>query len=298
MRGMVLDAPGEIDSSPLALREVDDPEPGPGEVRLRVRVCAVCRTDLHVIEGDLPPRQLPIIPGHQVVGDVDRLGAGCQRLELGQRAGIAWLRSTDGTCRYCQRGRENLCPNSRYTGYHANGGYAEFAVVPEAFAYELPEGSTDVEIAPLLCAGLIGYRVNVVTRSASHQQLSRRMGAVWAGDDMTRLPEKMDSAILFAPAGELVPPALEALDRGGVLSLAGIHMTEVPRLDYEQHLFYEKELRSVTANTREDGRELLAEAAQAQVKPHIVEYPMVAANRALQDLKHSRIDGTGVLVVA
>jgi propanol-preferring alcohol dehydrogenase len=333
MKGMVLDAPGEIDSSPLALREVDDPEPGPGEVRLRVKVCAVCRTDLHVIEGDLPPRQLPIIPGHQVVGDVDRLGEGCRRLNPGQRVGIAWLRSTDGTCRYCQRGRENLCPNSRYTGYHANGGYAEFAVVPVAFAYELPDGSTEVEIAPLLCAGLIGYRalkrarvpdsgrlllvgfgssahiviqiavhrgyrVYVVTRSASHQQLSRRMGAVWAGDDMARLPEKMDSAILFAPAGELVPPALEALDRGGVLSLAGIHMTEVPRLDYEQHLFYEKELRSVTANTREDGRELLAETAQARVKPHIVEYPMAAANRALQDLKHSRIDGTGVLVVA
>jgi propanol-preferring alcohol dehydrogenase len=329
---MILDRHGDIDVSPLALREVDRPEPGPAEVRVQTRVCAICRTDLHVIEGDLPARKLPIIPGHQVVGVVDQVGEGCSRLAMGQRVGIAWLRYTDGTCRYCRRGQENLCASSRYTGYDEHGGYAEFATVPEAFAYELPESFSDVEAAPLLCAGLIGYRalkrsrvpeggklllvgfgssahmviqiavhrgykVYVVTRSERHQRLSESLGAVWAGDALNHLPEKMDSAILFAPIGTLVPPTLEALDRGGTLSLAGIHMTDVPGLNYEKHLFQEKQLCSVTANTREDGRELLAEAAAATAKPHVELYPLADANRALQDLKHSRIDGTGVLVM-
>lgn len=332
MRAMVLDRQGDIDASPLALREMAAPQPGPGEVRVRTRVCAVCRTDLHIVEGDLPAQRLPIIPGHQGVGVVDRLGEGCHRLEIGRRIGIAWLRQTEGTCRFCRTGRENLCPASRYTGYHEHGGYAEFATVPEEFAYELPAGFTDVEAAPLLCGGLIGYRalqraqvpeggrlllvgfgssahvviqiaahrgyqVYVITRSQSHQRLGEQMGAVWAGDDLGKLPAKMDSAILFAPSGALVPPTLEALDRSGTLSIAGIHLTDVPPLSYEKHLFYEKELRSATANTREDGRALLAEAAAAKVLPHGVEYPLADANRALQDLKHSRIDGTGVLIV-
>jgi alcohol dehydrogenase, propanol-preferring len=332
MRALRLEQQGDIDGSPLARREAAAPQPGPGEVRVRVRVCAICRTDLHIIEGDLPPQRRPIIPGHQVVGVVDQLGEGCRRLQLGQRVGIAWLRQTDGTCRFCQSGRENLCRASRYTGYHEHGGYAEFATVPEAFAYALPPCFTDVEAAPLLCAGLIGYRalqrarvpeggrlllvgfgssahvviqiaayrgcqVYVVSRGPSHQRLSERLGAVWAGDDLGKLPAKMDSAILFAPTGTLVPPTLEALDRGGTLSIAGIRLTDVPPLSYEKHLFYEKELGSATANTREDGRALLAEAEAAHVRPHVVEYSLDDANRALQDLKHSRIDGTGVLIV-
>lgn len=335
---MVLDNQGAIEAATplggtrLALREVREPEPERCEVRVRVSVCAICRTDLHIIEGDLPAPKLPLIPGHQVVGIVDRLGDGCTRLRKGQRVGIAWLRGTDGTCKHCRNGRENLCTNSRYTGYHEDGGYAELATVPEEFAYELPDGFSDLEVAPLLCAGLIGYRalkragvpaggrllligfgssahvviqlavhrgyrVHVVTRSEGHRRLCEQLGAAWAGDDLGKVPERMDSAILFAPVGELVPPALEALDRGGILSLAGIHMSPVPPLDYERHLFYEREVRSVTANTREDGRELLAEAARANVRPQVRAYALTEANDALRDLKHSRIDGTGVLEI-
>lgn len=333
MRAMELTECGDIDSSPLSLVELPDPEPGPGEVRVRVSVCAICRTDLHVIEGDLPKAKRPIIPGHQVVGVVNRLGEGCTRLTVGQRVGIAWLRFTDGTCKHCLRGRENLCPSSRYTGYHEDGGYAEYAVVPEEFAYTLPEGLSDVEISPLLCAGLIGYRslerasvplegrlllvgfgssahvviqlavhrrheVYVVTRSESHQRMAESLGAVWAGSEMSSLPRKMDSAILFAPSGKLLPPTLEALDRGGIVSLAGIHMSDVPQMGYDRHLFHEREIRSVMSNTRADGRALLAEAVAAGVKPRVTEYPLSDANRALKDMKHSRIDGTGVLVVS
>lgn len=329
---MVLDRQGAIEACPLALREVDIPEPGSGEVRVRVRACAICRTDLHIIEGDLPSRKLPLIPGHQVVGIVDRLGAGCRRFQEGQRIGIAWLRGTDGTCKQCSHGRENLCVASRYTGYHEDGGYAEYATVPEAFAYELPESFSDTQVAPLLCAGLIGYRafkraevleggkllligfgssahvviqiavhrgcqVYVVTRSENHRRLCQELGAVWAGAELGHLPDKMDGAILFAPVGDLVPPALEVLDQGGILSLAGIHMSDVPPLNYARHLFYEREIRSVTANTRKDGHELLAEAVQADVRPQVRTYPLTEANRALQDLKASRIDGTGVLVI-
>ncbi len=329
---MVLDRSANIDDSPLVMREVDDPHPGGGEVRVRVSVCAVCRTDLHIIEGDLPERKRPIIPGHQVVGVVDELGEGCSTLKEGDRIGIAWLRSTDGTCRFCRASRENLCPSSRYTGYHSDGGYAEYTVVPEEFAYRLPGKFDDVVGSPLLCAGLIGYRALkragvpdrgklllvgfgssahvvlqialhrgyetfVVTRSKNHVQMARAMGAAWAGTDTADLPDKMDSAILFAPVGRLVPPIMAALERGGILSIAGIHLTDVPSLNYEQHLFYDKEIRSVAANTREDGRELLAEAAEAGVRPHVKTYSLADANAALQDMKHSRVDGTGVLLI-
>lgn len=332
MKAMVLDECRSADEDPLRLRDVPDPVPGPGEVRVRISVCAVCRTDLHVIEGDLPHAKKPVIPGHQAVGRVDQLGPGCRRLGTGRRIGIAWLRFTDGTCRYCRRGRENLCPASRYTGYHEDGGYAEMATVPEEFAYELPEGLDDAPTAPLLCAGLIGYRalkraavpdggrlllvgfgssahvvlpiallrgyrVHVVTRAEGHRRLSLEMGAAWAGGDLARLPEKMDSAILFAPAGELVPPVMEALDRGGTLAIAGIHLSDIPVLRYERHLFHDRQIRSVAANTREDGRELLAEAVAAKVRPRVKTYPLVEANLALQDLKHSRLDGTGVLEI-
>ncbi len=332
MKAMQLAAIAPIDSSPLELVERPDPEPGPGEVRLRVRACAVCRTDLHVIEGDLPEQTLPIVPGHQIVGVVDRLGPGCERLDEGQRVGVAWLRHTCGRCAFCTSGRENLCAAQRFTGYHADGGYATRAVAPEAFLYELPEAFGDVEAAPLLCAGIVGYRafrrsrprdggtlgiygfgssahvimqiarhrgmeVYVVTRGEGHRRLARDMGAAWAGERADDMPVEVESAIIFAPAGELVPPALKRLRKGGTLALAGIHMSPIPEMDYEACLFHERDLRSVTANTRDDGRDLLAEAAAVPLRPHTTTYPLAEANRALQDLKADRLNGTGVLVM-
>ena len=332
MQAVVLTRTAPVDESPLELRETDLPMPGPGEVRVRVRACGVCRTDLHIIEGDLPEVKRPVVPGHQVVGVVDRLGEECEHFVEGQRIGIAWLRSTDGTCRFCRTARENLCPASRYTGYHYDGGYAEYAVVPESFAYALPDEFDDATAAPLLCAGIIGYRaleraqvpsegklllvgfgssahvtlqialyrgheVFVVTRSEGHMQTAREMGAAWAGADTAGLPAKMDSAVLFAPVGHLVPPIMGALERGGTLSIAGIHLTDVPPLQYQEHLFYDKQIRSVAANTREDGRGMLAEAVRADVKPQVTTYRLADANRALQDMKHSRTRGTGVLMI-
>ena len=332
MKAMLLEQIAPIESSPLRLAEVPMPEPKAGEVRMKVRCCGVCRTDLHVVEGDLPPQKMPVIPGHQIVGTVDALGPDCVRLHLGQRIGAAWLRWTCGQCRFCTTRRENLCESARFTGYQADGGYAEYAVVPEAFAYEIPDRFGDVEAAPLLCAGIIGYRalkrsqlppggrlamygfgssahvliqiarhrgceVYVVTRDEKHRELARQMGAVWVGARPEEMPIKVDSAIIFAPAGELVPPALEKLEKGGTLALAGIYMTPIPAMDYERYVFYERDIHSVTSNTRQDGRELLAEAAQIPVRPHTTVYPLAEANRALQDLKADRIHGTGVLVM-
>ncbi len=329
---MVLKESADIHSSPLQMIDVPDPEPGEGEVRLKVSCCAICRTDLHVIEEELPRQKRPLVPGHQVVGVVDRTGANCRRLKIGQRVGIAWLRYSCGTCRFCAAGRENLCESSRFTGYHEDGGYAQYAVVPEAFAYELPQTFTDVEATPLLCAGIIGYRalershlprggklgiygfgssahvviqiaqhrgceVYFVTRGERHRQLASDMGAVWVGEHADGLPVKVDSAIIFAPAGELVPPALASLDKGGTLALAGIYMSDLPALNYERHVFYERNIHSVTANTRDDGRRLLAEAAEIPIRPHTTTYPLADANRALIDLKDDKINGTGVLVV-
>ncbi|MBX6312207.1 MAG: zinc-dependent alcohol dehydrogenase family protein [Isosphaeraceae bacterium] len=332
MRAMVLHEIAPIETSPLRFEVRPDPEPGPGEVRLRVECCAICRTDLHVIEGDLPRDRLPVIPGHQVVGVIDAVGADCRRLRIRQRVGVAWLRQTCGACEFCRSGRENLCASARFTGYHADGGFAERAVVREDFAYEIPEAFPSVEAAPLLCAGIIGYRalkraclppggtlglfgfgssahvvlpiarhrgsrVFVVTRGEGHRELARHLGADWVGASIEGMPEPLDSAILFAPAGELVPVALSALKKGGTLALAGIYLTPIPPLDYETHLFYERNLHSVTANTREDGRELLAEAAAIPLRPHTTTYPLAEANRALQDLKADRIRGTGVLIM-
>jgi propanol-preferring alcohol dehydrogenase len=273
-----------------------------------------------------------MIPGHQVVGIVDHIGSACRRLVPGTRVGVAWLRHTCGGCEFCLAGQENLCESAEFTGYHADGGYAEYAVVPEDFAYELPEGFSDTEAAPLLCAGIIGYRalrrcnlpyggrlalygfgssahvvlqiakhraceVLVATRGEGHRRLAREMGADWVGENPAQMPVKADSAIIFAPAGELVPVALRALRKGGTLALAGIHMTDIPALNYEQCVFYERDIHSVTANTREDGRALLAEAAAIPIRPHTTSYPLAEANRALQDLKADRINGTGVLMV-
>jgi len=332
MKAMVLNDIAPIDSSPLELSEPRDPKPATGEVRVKVHCCGICRTDLHVIEGELPRQKLPIIPGHQIVGTVDALGPGCGRLKIGQRVGAAWLRHTCGTCRFCKSGRENLCESSRFTGYHADGGYAEYTVVPEDYAYRIPDGFDDVAAAPLLCAGIIGYRalkrsevpdggklalfgfgssahvvlqiarhrgcqVFVVTRGENHRQLARQMGADWVSETTAGMPAKADSAIIFAPAGPLVPQALECLEKGGTLALAGIYMTPVPEMDYEKHLFYERDVHSVTANTREDGRQLLAEAVRVPVRAHTSVYPLTEANRVLQDLKHDRINGSGVLVI-
>ena len=331
MKAMVLDQQAPVSTAPLALREVHDPSPGPGEVRVRVRACGLCRTDLHVIEGDLPARRLPLIPGHQVVGVVDRIGAGATRFRLGDRIGIAWLRHTCGLCVHCRAGRENLCEAALFTGYHADGGYAEFAVVPEAFAYAIPEAFGDAEATPLLCAGIIGYRalqradvprggalgiwgfgssahiviqvalargcrVSVATRGEKHQALAREMGATWVGGSTDPLPAKVDGGILFAPAGEIVPAALRSIERGGTLAVAGIWLSAIPGLDYERELFYERNLRSVTANTRADGEGLLAEAAAIPVRPRVTEFALEAANQGLQRLKADQIDGTGVLI--
>jgi propanol-preferring alcohol dehydrogenase len=333
MKAMVLDEIAPIETSPLHLREVSAPLPGPGEVRLRVQCCAVCRTDLHVIEGDLPRQKLPIIPGHQVVGVIDAVGEGCNRLRIGQRVGVAWLRHTCGRCPFCRSGRENLCAEQRFTGYHADGGYAQLAVAPEDYVYELPDAFSDVEAAPLLCAGIVGYRaykrsnppasggrlaiygfgssahvilqialhrgskVYVVTRAEKHRELARSMGAAWVGARAEDLPVKVDSAILFAPAGQLVPAALEKVEKGGTLAIAGIYLSDIPAMNYDRHLFFERDLRAVTANTREDGRELLTEAAAIPIRPHTTLYGLADANRALQDLKADRINGTAVLTV-
>jgi propanol-preferring alcohol dehydrogenase len=333
MKAMLLSGVGPISGSPLALAELPSPAPGPGEVRVKVSACGVCRTDLHVIEGDLPPVRLPLVPGHQIVGTVDLRGEGAERFPPGARVGIAWLRRTCGSCAFCEAGKENLCETPLFTGYHRDGGFAEFAVVPEAFAYALPPAFSDAEAAPLLCAGIIGYRalrradlppggrlalygfgssahiviqlalhrgceVLVCTRGERHRKLALEMGASWAGDDPAEMPVAADSAILFAPAGELIPPAMRALKKGGTLSLAGIHMSDVPSMNYDECLFYEKNLRSVTANTRQDGEDLLREAARHPIRPKVTLFPLEEANRALQMLKADEIQGTGVLVVA
>ncbi|HEX6509983.1 MAG TPA: zinc-dependent alcohol dehydrogenase family protein [Chloroflexota bacterium] len=333
MRAQRLHAQASIDTAPLTLDDVEVPSPGPTEVLIKVEACALCRTDLHVIEGDLPPEKLPIIPGHQVVGRVVSGGAEVRHFGPGNGVGIAWLRHTDGTCRFCTHGKENLCPNAVFTGYMEDGGYADYAVFDEAFAYHIPETVDPVQAAPLLCAGIIGYRalkrseikpgqrlgmygfgasahvsiqiarhwgcdIYVATRGERHRALAREMGAAWVGESSDPPPVKLDATIIYAPAGELVPVALEALDRGGTLALAGIYMTDIPPLDYERHLFYERSIRSVTANTREDGRELLRLAAEVPIRTRVERFPLERANDALQRLKHDGIDGAGVLVLA
>jgi propanol-preferring alcohol dehydrogenase len=332
MRAMSLRAQAPVESRPLELQEREGLRPGPGEILVRVEVCAVCRTDLHVVEGDLALRREGIVPGHEAVGRVVAHGAGAGRFRVGDRVGIAWLRQTCGECRFCLRGDENLCLAPHFTGWDADGGYAEEAVVPEAFAHALPPGPSAREIAPLLCAGIIGYRawrrsrvrpggrlglvgfggsahiaiqvarhfgceVYVMSRGGEHRELALELGAAWVGESRERPPKPLDGAILFAPAGELVLPALEALDRGGTLAIAGIHLSDVPPLEYQRHLFQERAIQSVTANTREDARELLELAAAIPIRTRTVAYPLAAANEALADLKHDRVRGAAVLEV-
>ena len=330
MKAWVVQQPGPIDEGPLAFVERPTPEPAAGELRVRVAVCGVCRTDLHLAEGDLPPHGPEVVPGHEIVGVVDRLGPGASRFALGERVGIAWLRRTCGTCRFCLRGDENLCLDPRFTGWDADGGYADYAVVDERYAYRLPDGFDDEHVAPLLCAGIIGFRalrraavppggrlgiygfggsahiaaqvaiaegaaVHVMTRSPEARRLAIALGAASAGDTPAQPPEPLDSAIVFAPAGEIVPNALAALDRGGTLALAGIHLTDIPALRYADHLFQERQLRSVTANTRHDGEEFLAIAARIGIRVETVAYPLEQADAALRDLAHDRFTGAAVL---
>ncbi|MBW1918154.1 MAG: zinc-dependent alcohol dehydrogenase family protein [Deltaproteobacteria bacterium] len=332
MRAMILDFPAPIKDDPLRLTELPPPAPGPGEILLQVSYCGVCHTDLHTVEGELPLQRLPIIPGHQIVGRVVDKGPGATRFQKGERVGLAWLNQTCGHCKYCQSGRENLCDSAQFTGLHRDGGYAELVTAPADFAYRLPEGFSDLAVAPLMCAGIIGFRalklsdikpggflglygfgasahiaiqvahywdceVLVFTRSPGHQELARKLGAAWVGRAEDTPPTRLDSAIIFAPAGNLVPEALRVLDKGGTLALAGIYLSPVPSLDYEKHLFYEKTVRSVTASTRQDGQEFLELAAKIPIQTETQLFRLEEANQALQLLKAGKINGAGVLAI-
>ncbi|WP_422749696.1 zinc-binding alcohol dehydrogenase family protein [Mycobacterium sp. WMMD1722] len=325
--------PGPVATRPLEWVTTEVPEPAAGELLIAVRACGVCRTDLHVAEGDLPVHRRHVTPGHEVVGEVAGIGPGVGGdIAMGDRVGVAWLRHTCGRCRFCRRGHENLCPESRYTGWDADGGYAEFVTAPADFVHPLPSGYTDAELAPLLCAGIIGYRsllradlppggrlgiygfggsahitaqvalaqgaeVHVMTRGQDARALARALGAASVQGAADSPPVKLDAAILFAPVGELVLPALESLDRGGTLAIAGIHLSDIPALDYQRHLFQERQVRSVTANTRADARDFLAFAEGHHIQVTTPEYPLDRGDTALADLAAGRIAGAAVLLV-
>jgi alcohol dehydrogenase, propanol-preferring len=325
--------PGPMTTHPLDRVTVEVPQPGPGELLVAVHACGVCRTDLHVAEGDLAVHLPGVIPGHEVVGEVAAMGQDAgDAFAVGDRVGVAWLRHTCGHCTFCDRGQENLCPESRYTGWDADGGYAEFTTVPAAFAHHLPDGYSDIELAPLLCAGIIGYRsllraelpsggrlgiygfggsahltaqvaiaqgaeVHVMTRGERARELALSLGAASAQGAGDRPPMALDAAILFAPVGDLALPALEALDRGGTLAIAGIHLSDIPALNYQRHLFQERQVRSVTSNTRDDAREFLTFAGQHHLEVTSPQYPLGRADEALSDLSEGRIAGAAVLSV-
>ncbi len=332
MKAMVLKKIAPIETAPLKLQEMEKPSPGEKEVLIKVEACGLCHTDLHTIEGDLSQGKLPIIPGHQVVGQVVELGSLCSNLKIGDRVGVAWLYSTCGQCSFCLSGRENLCLQARFTGYHVNGGYGEYIVAPEDFVYTLTKKEEAVNLAPLLCAGIIGYRalrlsqikpgetlalfgfgasahltiqvalywgckVLVFSRSQAHRQMALRMGAFWAGTAADKPPMQAQAAIIFAPAGELVPRALEIIDKGGTVVLAGISMTSIPSLNYEKHLYHEKMLRSVANSTRQDGQEFLEIASRIPVKTTVQVFSLEKANEALLQLKKGMINGAAVLKI-
>jgi propanol-preferring alcohol dehydrogenase len=332
MKACLLRAPARIETNPLEFTGAPAPNPDKGEVLVRVHACGVCRTDLHVIEGELSPRKSPVVPGHQVVGVVEKQGEGSHRYAIGARVGVAWLHHTDGVCEYCRMGNENLCDNPTFTGYSVDGGYAEYIVAPEDFVYAIPQGFSDEQAAPLLCAGIIGFRClrlsgikpggrlgfygfgaaahvaiqvarhwNVTayasTRDARHQKLALELGAAWAGGTLDAPPEKLDAAIVFAPAGEIVPAALAALRKGGVLVLGGIHMSPIPSFGYDL-LYQERVIRSVANNTRKDGEDFLRVAAEIPVQMHTQIFPLSEANRALNALKNDAIEGAAVLRVS
>jgi propanol-preferring alcohol dehydrogenase len=330
MKAMVLGARKPVDEAPLELKDMPVPEVGPGEILIKVRCCGVCHTDLHVVTGELPLHRLPLVPGHEVVGTVVRAGEGAGRLAVGQRVGAAWLRSACGECRFCRSGRENLCENARFNGYDADGGYAEYMVVPEKFAYAVPERFGDEEAAPLLCAGIVGYRalvlsgiepggtlgmygfggsahidlqiakhrgarVFVFTRSVAHQEMARTLGADWVGTVQDEPPAKLTNAIIFAPVGSLYLVALRHLDRGGTVVSAGIHMSPIPEMDYDTCLYHERKMLSVANATRQDGEELLKVAAEIPVRTTVQAFPLEAANEVLRLLRAGQVNGAAVL---
>jgi propanol-preferring alcohol dehydrogenase len=332
MQAMRLEEVAPIESSPLRLTQLPEPWPEPGEIRIRVSACAVSRADLHLIEGDLPlPRKrLPIVPGHGIVGTVDLVGRDCRRFRAGQKVGITWLHHTCGTCVYCSSGQENLCDLPQFTGCHADGGFAEYAIVPEGFAFEIPVGLAVSAAAPLLSDGVFGHRtlkradlakggtlglfgfgssahlilqmakaqgarIYVVARSESQRDLAKTMGADWVGASAFDLPRKLDSAVLFGTAGEMVPPVLTSLRKGGTLVLAGLHLSSIPALDYDKHLFYEKKLCSVTSHTRGDVADFLADALKNNIRAQVCSYSLTETNRALLDLKSDKINGSPVI---
>jgi alcohol dehydrogenase, propanol-preferring len=332
VRACVLEKPAPVESNPLRLMDLPRPEPGRDQVLVRVHACGVCRTDLHVVEGELPPRKSPVVPGHQVVGIVEAIGADVTRFRVGTRIGVAWLQGTDGVCEYCRAGRENLCERADFTGYTTDGGYAEYIAARDQFVYALPERFTDRQAAPLLCAGIIGFRslrlsgiqqggklgfygfgaaahlaiqvarhwkadVYVSTRDERHRKLARELGALWTGGTLDQPPVALDAAIVFAPAGEIVPAALKALKKGGTLALAGIHMSTIPPLDYNL-LYHERVVRSVANNTRQDGEDFLRVAGEIPIHTETEVFPLEEANRALNALKNDAIRGAAVLDVS
>ncbi|MFQ5575796.1 MAG: zinc-dependent alcohol dehydrogenase family protein [Anaerolineae bacterium] len=331
MKAMQLYRQAPVAQAPLVAAEIPVPEPGPGQVRLKLSACGVCHTDLHIVEGDLALARQPVIPGHQIVGVVDALGRGATRHKPGDRLGAPWLNQTCGRCRYCRAGRENLCRDIQFTGLHANGGFAEYTVVHQDFAYPIPPAFSDIKAAPLLCAGVVGYRalrlsgvqpgerlglygfgasahliiqvarhrnceVFVFTRSEHHRQLARSLGAAWVGGAEEDPGARMQSSIIFAPAGALVPAALRLLDRGGTLALGGIHMSDIPQMPYHL-LWHERTVRSVANSTRQDVLDFLAVAAEIPVKIETERFPLAQANAALLKLKQSRINGAAVLTI-
>jgi propanol-preferring alcohol dehydrogenase len=324
---MVLERPGQ----PLVLQELPVPEPGPGQVLLRIRACGVCRTDLHIVAGELPGPKLPLVLGHQIVGEVVRAGPGANRFVPGQRVGVPWLGWTCGECRYCRSGRENLCDRARFTGYTLDGGFAEYTVADERYCFPIPAGYPDEQAAPLLCAGLIGYRAlrfageaqrlgfygfgaaaHILTQVAvwqgrtvyaftrpgdlESQVFARELGAVWAGGSDESPPEQLEAALIFAPVGALVPQALRAVKKGGIVVCAGIHMSDIPSFPYAW-LWEERVIRSVANLTRQDGEAFLSLAPRVPVRTAVQLYRLEEANRALDDLRHGRIRGAAVLVI-
>ncbi|MGH9928299.1 MAG: zinc-dependent alcohol dehydrogenase family protein [Pyrinomonadaceae bacterium] len=336
MKAWTLNEPAPIESRPLVLAEVSLPIPTEDEVLISVHACGICRTDLHLVEGELPVRRSPVIPGHQIVGRITALGSRVKDFAMGDRVGIAWLNHTCGLCEFCSRDRENLCERAMFTGWSVDGGYAEYTIAPAAFTYHLPDNFDDIQAAPLLCAGIIGYRclrltgirdnewqgarlglygfgaaghlsiqlarsrgaeVYVCTRDRDrHQALANELGATWVGDASEEPPVKLDASIIFAPAGELVPDALKAIRKGGTVVLGGIHMSPIPAFDYSL-IYGERAVRSVANNTRADGHQFLLEAARIPVRTHVQSFPFDQANDALIALKNDSIRGAGVLLV-
>lgn len=332
MKVMVLNKQSAIENNPLIYKDLPIPEPTSNQVQIKINACGICHTDLHIVEGDIPAPKLPLVPGHQIVGIISKIGTNVTKLKIGDKVGVPWLNFTCGQCHYCNNNLENLCDNIKFTGYNVDGGYAEYSIVDEKFTYLLPKGFPDLQLAPLLCGGIIGYRalklseikkggrlglfgfgasahiaiqiakywdceVYVFTRSNEHKKLAEKLGAIWTGSSKDKPPKKIDSAVIFAPAGELVIDALGVLRKGGTMSLAGIYMTPIPEIDYNTLLYYERTIRSVANSTRQDAIDLISLAAQIPIQTKVQTFSLYETNKALQLLKKSEINGAGVLKI-